>query len=103
GALFRVAQHFVRLTDFLEALLGVRFLAHVRVVFAGELAIGTLDLVLRGAALDTEDFVVVAKFHFSGDTRREWTAGSHTRRRSGTSSASVCTAPESASASSLSS
>src|SRR5690606_25822624 len=35
-ALLRVAQHFVRFVDLLEARFGVRLLAHVRMVFAGE-------------------------------------------------------------------
>jgi hypothetical protein len=48
GALFRVAQHLVGFGDFLEARLGVFFLADVRVVFARQLAVGFFDLVGRG-------------------------------------------------------
>ncbi len=63
GTLFRVAQRFVGLGHFLEARFGVGLLADIGVVFAGELAVGALDLVGRGAALHTEGCVVVLEFH----------------------------------------
>src|SRR5690606_34212998 len=44
--LLLVAQHFVRFADFLEALLGVRLLADVRMVLARKAAIRPFDLVL---------------------------------------------------------
>src|SRR5690606_30218965 len=55
GALLRIAQGLVGLADGLELLLGVRLLAHVRVVLAGEPAVGRADLGLAGARLDPED------------------------------------------------
>ena len=54
-----VGQHVVRLVDLLEPLLGGRVLVHVRVVAAGQLAVGPLDLVGVGGARDPEDLVVV--------------------------------------------
>ena len=55
GALLGVGEHVVRLVDLLEALLG-RLVArvHVRVVLAGELPEGRLDLLLGGVLLDAE-------------------------------------------------
>src|SRR5690606_11894007 len=64
GALLLVAQRLVGLGDLLETLLRVRLLGDVRVVLAGEAAVGLLDLVLGGAALDAEDLVVVLVLHF---------------------------------------
>jgi hypothetical protein len=62
-ALLRVLQRLVRFGDFLELLLGARFLRHVRVVLSRELAIRGLDLVLRRVAVDAERRVVVLVFH----------------------------------------
>src|SRR5690606_30724665 len=62
-ALGRIAQRLVGLVDLLEALLGVRFLADVGMVFARQPAIGGLDLGLAGARLDAEDRVVVLELH----------------------------------------
>src|SRR5262249_47458300 len=59
GALLLVLQRLVGLGHLLELLLGVRLLGDVRVVLARELAVGLLDLVVGGAALDTEGLVVV--------------------------------------------
>ena len=47
GALFRVGEDRVGLVDLLHALLGVRLLGDVRMVFARKLAIGLADLLLR--------------------------------------------------------
>ena len=63
GALLRVVQRFVGLRHFLEACLGVGLLADVGMVFARQLAIGALDLVLGGVALHTEGGVVVLELH----------------------------------------
>src|SRR5690606_9027288 len=63
GALLRIAQGLVGLADGLELLLGVRLLAHVRVVLAGEPAVGRADLGLAGARLDPEDRVVILELH----------------------------------------
>jgi hypothetical protein len=40
---FGILEHLVGLTDLLEPRLGIRFLAHIRMVFARRLAIGALD------------------------------------------------------------
>jgi hypothetical protein len=62
--LLLVGEHLVGLVDLLELLLrlGVARVA-VGVILEGHLAIGLLDLLGAGAALDAKDFVVVA----SGD------------------------------------
>src|SRR3569623_1527047 len=62
-ALLRVFQYLVGLADLFEPGLGVLLLAHVGVVFARELAIAALDLVLRRIAGHAQDFVIVLVFH----------------------------------------
>src|SRR2546430_7788423 len=52
-SLLRVLQRLVSLRDFLELRFGVLLLGHVRVILAGELAIGGLDLVGAGGLLQT--------------------------------------------------
>ena len=47
GAFLFVTQHFVGFVDFLEFVLGIRFLVHIRMIFHGELAVGFLDFVIR--------------------------------------------------------
>src|SRR5690606_39453862 len=47
----------------LELLLRVRLLAHVRVVLAGQPAVGRADLGLARAGLDPEDRVVILELH----------------------------------------
>ena len=54
-----VAQHVVRFGDVLELLLGFLGLVDVRMVFAGELAVRLLDVVVRSVLGDTKDFVEV--------------------------------------------
>src|SRR5450830_2099536 len=63
GALFRVAQHAVGLIQGLGALVRVRFLAHVGVVFAYQLAVRLLDLGLGRRLFDAKLIVVVIVFH----------------------------------------
>src|ERR1700679_3958220 len=63
GALLRALEQLVGLADFLAARLGILFLADVRVIFAGELAVRLLDLRLGGVARHTHDLVIVLKFH----------------------------------------
>src|SRR5690606_33614601 len=63
--LLLVAQHFVRFADFLEALLGVRLLADVRMVLARKAAIRPFDLVLRGFPGDAHNLVVVLVLHIA--------------------------------------
>ena len=63
GALFRILQNLVGLTQFLEFRLGARLLVDIGVKRARQLAIGALDVVLRGVALNAEDLVVVPIFH----------------------------------------
>src|SRR5690606_21094619 len=62
-ALLRVAQRLVGLAHGLELLLRVRLLAHVRVVLAGQPAVGRADLGLARAGLDPEDRVVILELH----------------------------------------
>jgi len=60
----RVGQDVVRLRDLLEPVLGARILVHVRVVGTGELAVGALDLLLRGGSRHPEGLVeIVASGH----------------------------------------
>src|SRR5690606_12629214 len=63
GPLLGVAQDLVGLADLLEALLGVRLLADVRVILARKAAVGALDLVLRRVPGDAHDLVVVLVLH----------------------------------------
>jgi hypothetical protein len=63
GALFLVAQRLVCLGDLLELLLGVLLLRDVRVVLAGELAVGLLDVFLGRVPLYAEDLVVILVLH----------------------------------------
>src|ERR1035437_6970143 len=59
--LLRVAEHRVGLTDLLEALLGrLVALVAIRMELHRQLAIGALQLLRRGGALDAEHLVVVA-------------------------------------------
>src|SRR5690606_9817576 len=69
GALLRIAKHLVSLVHFLEALLGVRLLADVRVVLAGEAPVRPLDVVRRRIASDAHDRVVILEFHSSSRRR----------------------------------
>jgi hypothetical protein len=60
GALGGIAQDLVGLGRLLEHVLGLRIVrVAVGVVLQGELAIGALDLVRRGAAADAQHFVVI--------------------------------------------
>ena len=61
--LLRILQDLVSLAELLEACFRVRLAAHVRVVLASQLAVGPLDLVLRGVALDAHHLVVVFVLH----------------------------------------
>src|SRR5205085_2544100 len=63
GALLLVLQGLVGLRHLLEFLLCIRLLGDVRVVLARELAVGLLDVVVAGAALQAEGLVVVLVFH----------------------------------------
>jgi len=62
-ALVRVAQHFVSLLKLFEFALGVLFLADIGMIFAGELAIGSLHRVRIGAAGHAENFVIILILH----------------------------------------
>ena len=66
GALFGITQHFIRLGDLLELLLG-RFVTVVAVgvVGHGELAVGLLDVGLRGFPRNAQHRVEVARAHCS--------------------------------------
>ena len=58
-ALLRIAQHLVGLLNLFEFVLGVLFLADVRVEFARQLAIGALHLIGVGAARHPQNFVII--------------------------------------------
>jgi hypothetical protein len=61
GALLRVGEDLVGFLGLLELLFGLGIVRiAVRMVLHGQLAVGLLDLVVRGVAVDAEDFVVVA-------------------------------------------
>ena len=62
-ALVRVAQHLVSLLKLFELALGVLFLADIGMIFASELAIGSLHRVRVGAAGHTENFVIILILH----------------------------------------
>ena len=64
GAFFRVLESPVGLGNLLEALLGLRLLRDIRMIFLRQPAVGLLDFLLRSAALDAECGVVVAVLHF---------------------------------------
>ena len=64
-ALFRVPEHLVGLTELLEAALGIRLFADIRVIFARQLAVGALDLVLRRFAGHAHHRIVVFVVHRS--------------------------------------
>src|SRR5690606_11446018 len=63
SALVLVAQHLVGLIDRLEAILGIGFLADVRVELARQLAVGGFDLGLAAVRCDAKLGVVVLEFH----------------------------------------
>ena len=81
GALLGVFQDLVRFLQFLEFVLGVFFLADVRVVFACEFPVRALDRVLVGIARDSHDLVVVLEAH--GPTLAPNPASKVPTRRSG--------------------
>ena len=58
-AIFLLAQHVIGFGDVLELLLSFLGLVDVRMVFAGELAVRLLDVVVRSVLGDTKDFVEV--------------------------------------------
>src|SRR6266850_1950498 len=62
-ALFLVLERLVRLGDLLELLLRVRLLRDVGMVFARELAVSLLDILVARAALDAQDLVIVLVLH----------------------------------------
>src|SRR6266850_2538268 len=62
-ALFLVLERLVRLGDLLELLLRVRLLRDVGMVFARELAVSLLDILVARAALDAQDLVIVFVLH----------------------------------------
>jgi hypothetical protein len=66
AALLLVGQNGVGLGRFLEAFLGVAVVrVAIRMMLQRQLAIGALDLLIGGRALDPEDVVVVAFAHVS--------------------------------------
>src|SRR5207244_1924217 len=67
AALGWVRERLVRGGDLLEPLLGLGVGVHVRVMLAGELPVGPLDLVIGGVGGDTEDRVQVGNASRPGD------------------------------------
>src|ERR1035437_1957867 len=63
GALLGILEHFIGFADLFETGLGIGHLAHVGMKLARQLPVRALDLVLRGAALEAHDFVIVFEFH----------------------------------------
>src|SRR5512139_1848219 len=63
GAFFWVGKHGVRLVHLLHAQLGIRHFGNVRVVLAGELAEGLLDVIRRGITRHPQDLVVILELH----------------------------------------
>jgi len=71
GALIRIHQDIVSFAQFLEFFLGVRVVrVFVRMKLYRELAIGAFDLLIGGASLNAQNFVVIAFFssHFLNPT-----------------------------------
>ena len=63
-AFFGVGKHLVRLVDFLEFLFGgLVARIYVRVVLAGQLAVSLLDVLVAGAAAESENVVIVFCCH----------------------------------------
>ena len=66
----RIAQHIIGLGDFLEALFGVDFIfVDVGVIFARKPAESLFNLLLRGFAVEAQDFIVVFLDHRQGYLR----------------------------------
>ena len=63
GALVGIRKHTIRLVDLFELFLGVRFLAHIRVILARQFSEGCFDLIFRGVPSYTEYLVVIAIGH----------------------------------------
>jgi hypothetical protein len=62
--LFGIAEDLVGLVNVLELRLGLLVVGiYVRMILAGELTIGRLDIGFGGVALDAENLVIVFKFH----------------------------------------
>ncbi len=68
-ALVGVLEDLVGLVDLLELLLRLRVRVDVRVQFAGQPAVGALDLILRGVAPHAEQRVIVLSHY---DSPRIW-------------------------------
>ena len=64
-ALLGALEHLIGLADLFEPRLGVFFFADVRMIFAGEFAIGLLDLCLGCVARNAHHLVIILKFHSS--------------------------------------
>ena len=63
GTFFRILENLVGLTQILEFLLSIRFLADIRMILSGQFSIGTFDLILGGFAIHTQNCVIVLIFH----------------------------------------
>jgi len=65
-ALLRVGEHFVGFVDFLEVILGRRFIGRdVGMILARELAIGFLDVSFGRRSRHAENFVIVGRHRLS--------------------------------------
>lgn len=59
GAPLLVGKYAVSLVDFLEALLGPRFLIHVRVIAFGKIPVCAADGLAIGVARNPKDFIII--------------------------------------------
>ncbi len=77
GALVGAFQRFIGFGDVLELGLGVLFLAHIRVVLARQLAVGSLDRAVVRRWLNTQDLVIVFEVHLSITIRYRCRTATH--------------------------
>ena len=63
GAFVGALQRFIGFGDVLEFGLGILFLTHIRVVFAGQFAISSLDRGVISRRLHTQNLVIVFEVH----------------------------------------
>ena len=73
-AALRIGEDLIGLGDLLEPSLGRRVLVDVRVVHAGQLAVGPLDVLSRGIASYAQDLVKVRAFRHQAAPRDTTTA-----------------------------
>ena len=60
---FRILQHFIGLAQLLEARLRLGFLAYVGMIFARQLPVSALDVILGSIPPHAHDLVIILEFH----------------------------------------